>query len=72
MEHNYDSAHELLEELESDVNNLQEIRFRMDTVNKEIEVLRNNVQEGYYDVALFEHYARLWVASGDEDDSAMS
>ena len=46
MEHNYDSVHQLLKELESDIANLQEIKCAMDTVHKEIELLCNNVRQG--------------------------
>ena len=39
MEHNYDSAHELLEELESDIANLQDIKSCMDAVYEQIQAL---------------------------------
>ena len=61
-EHNYDSAHELLEELESDIATLQDLKSRMDTVQEQIQALRDKVQQGYYDVGSFEHYTRLWAS----------
>lgn len=64
MEHNYDSAHELLEGLESDIANFQDIKSSMDTVPKQIQALHNNVQQGYYDVVSFEYCAHLWVTPG--------
>ena len=43
MEQNYDSAHELLEELESDIADLQDIEDHMETVHDQIQVLQDNV-----------------------------
>ena len=57
MEHNYDSAHELLEELESDIASLQDIQDHMQTVHDQIQVLCDNVQQGYFDLGTFELFA---------------
>jgi hypothetical protein len=67
MEHNYDSAHELLEELESDIATLQDIKYRMDTTSDQIQALHDNVQQGYYDLGTFELCACLWVSPGEND-----
>ena len=65
MEQNYDSAHELLEELESDIADLQDIEDHMETVHDQIQVLRDNVQQGYFDLGTFELCAFLWVLPGE-------
>ena len=65
MEQNYDSAHELLEELESDIADLQDIEDHMETVHDQIQVLRDNVQQGYFDLGTFELCAPLWVLPGE-------
>ena len=57
MEHNYDSAHELLEELESDITSLQDIHDHMETVHDQIQALHDNVQQGYFDLGTFELFA---------------
>ena len=65
MEQNYDSAHELLEELESDIADLQDIEDHMETVHDQIQVLWDNVQQGYFDLGTFELCAPLWVLPGE-------
>ena len=57
MEHNYDSSHELLEELESDIASLQDIQDHMQTMHDQIQALHDNVQQGYFDLGTFEPFA---------------
>ena len=57
MEHNYDSSHELLEELESDIASLRDIQDHMQTVHDQIQALCDNVQQGYFDLGTFEPFA---------------
>ena len=64
MEQNYDSAHELLEELEYDIANLQDIEDHMETMHDQIQALGDNVQQGYFDLGTFELCAPLWVLPG--------
>ena len=68
MEHNYDSAHELLEELESDIAGLWDIQDHIKTVHDQIQVLCNNIQQGYFDLGTFELCAPLWVSPGENDN----
>ena len=57
MEHNYDSSHELLEELESDIASLRDIQDHIQTVHDQIQALRDNIQHGYFDLGTFELFA---------------
>ena len=68
MEHNYDSAHELFEEPESDIANLQDIEDHMETMHDQIQVLCDNIQQGYFDLGTFELCAPLWVSSGENNN----
>ena len=65
MEHNYDSSHELLEELESDIASLQDIQDHMQTVHDQIQALHDNVQQGYFDLGTFELFAPRLVKTKD-------
>ena len=65
MEHNYDSSHELLEELESDIASLQDIQDHMQTVHDQFQALRDNIQQGYFDLGTFELFAPCLVKTKD-------
>ena len=68
MEDNYDSAYELLEELESDIASLWDIQDHMETVHDQIQVLHDNIQQGHFDLGTFELCAPLWVSPGENNN----
>lgn len=60
IEHNFDSSHELLDELEDDLKGLKEIREKMRIVAKGLKTLREAVISGDYDEGCLHSPTEQW------------